>query len=351
MWAIVKINQKISTGRRSIPAKRRRFHSLLSQNGNSFNHQNKSKNQNSWKQNYRIERFHHTNQCANGRENESKLHTITHKRTLFKTLFLHISRQTESMGCSHSIPDPTDSTFAIIHHMNALLTRDLKVTSGHTFSVPQNAWKKDAWEKEPTAATVDSLHGIQFLWASDSKCLVKDRDGAVIAVMVASGQRSNRKVQIFGFDPAPDSNNTNSTAMKHDGHPLYERAKVRIHLHKGSITSQFDLQTPTDGIFVTEYFGNATSFSCKFVLTAGTEKKVVASLEEGEKLKNKQDYRTPWHCRTCPGVDAVLIACFVVGLDKLRDMFHEELRVSSSVPLGLPVPWDPNRQSGVILSM
>lgn len=224
---------------------------------------------------------------------------------------------------------PTDDTFAVVHIMKSVLTRDLKVTSGHTCSVPQNAWKKEACKDEAEAAEVKSLHDIQFLWVSDAKCLVKERDGTLIAVMIASGQRSNRKVQIMAFEPA-DLANKEST-MKHDnGRPLYEWAKVHVHLHQGSITDQFDLQTTADGIFATDYYGKYMSSRRNLVLTTGKEKKVVASLEEGEKLKKKQNYRAPWHVRTCPGVDTVMVACFVVAIDKLGDMFHEELRVNSS---------------------
>lgn len=262
--------------------------------------------------------------------------------------FQHIiTEDTPSMGCAHSMDPPTEATFTVPHHMKDLLTRDLRLASGHSFLVSQNAWKKDPWQKEtPKPAVVDSLHGIQFVWESDDRCAVKKADGTLIVVMVASGQQSNCRVQILGFEPASsdddtkkDSTTTPVTKQQQRGRrPQYERAKVQKHLQKGITTFQYDLRTATDGTFVTEYFGEVLSRSGrKFVLTTtptrpgskaagGDGRKVVASLEEGKRLPTKQDYREPWQCRTCPGVDAVLVACFVVALDKLKDMYNDDLR-------------------------
>jgi hypothetical protein len=114
------------------------------------------------------------------------------------------------------------------------------------------------------------------------------------------------------------SSNNNSKNITHpDGRRLYERGIVKWHYKNGTVTTNYDLVTPEDGMFTTSFFGKSASSRRNMTLN-DTNKQLVATICQVEdnveekalsaKISVRRD-TSVWKCRTCPGVDEVMIAC------------------------------------------
>ena len=135
--------------------------------------------------------------------------------------------------------------------------------------------------------------------------------GTTVAVLLAG----HRLVQVCGFTPADTSDSEKSKSKKqHEGRALYEWAVVQRHSKHGTITPKFEIKTKNDGTFVIKKQKGI------YIVKTLAPKEVVALLE-------KQPHDT-WRVRCCPGLDPAMMACMTVCLDKMDDLFEQEVRNS-----------------------
>ena len=244
------------------------------------------------------------------------------------------------MGCVHSTPTPTDDVFFIPQSplCSNYLSSSINMKKQYQFVTPKNCWllnnnnnNNDNKNENGKKSTTVSIEGYNIIFepVDDKRCIVKEEtnndESKVVAILITGV----RLVTIYTFDPVGGAYDSQSKTeehqqqlLQHDGRPIYEWAVAMKHYKNGTVTSQYELKnnhSSNTTALVTGNFGKVFSSLRHLVLKSQKTMTVCATVEEETNL-------TSWKCRTCPGIDPVMIACFVVSLDKIKEMFEDEVK-------------------------
>lgn len=241
------------------------------------------------------------------------------------------------MGCLHSTPTLTDDVFLIPQSplCSNYLSSSFNMKKQYEFVTPKNCWSLKGRTNNDKKSTNVSIEGCNLIFEplDKNRCIVKEKSNNGGSIVIAILKSGVRQVTIYSFDPVTGVKNNDSQyktdqhqqqqQLQQDGRPIYEWAVAKRHSKNGTVTSQYELsvkntRSSNTSTLVTGNFGKVFSSLRHLVLKSQTLT-VCATVEEETNL-------TSWKCRTCPGIDPVMIACFVVSLDKIKEMFEEELK-------------------------
>jgi hypothetical protein len=242
------------------------------------------------------------------------------------------------MGCVHSTPTPTGDVFLIPQSPLCpnYLSSSFNTKKQYEFVTPKNCWslkgRDNNNDKKSTGVSIEGCN-LTYEPLDDNRCIVKekknDSDDITVAVLITGV----RQVTMYSFVPVVGANESHyktdhhhqqqqQQQLQHDGRPIYEWAVAKRHYENGTVTSQYELKnthSSDTSALVTGNCGKVFSSLRHLVLKSQRTMTVCATVQEETNL-------TSWECRTCPGIDPVMVACFVVSLDKIKEMFEEGVK-------------------------
>ena len=251
------------------------------------------------------------------------------------------------MGCNHSTSAPTEQDLLFQHHDEApaalLCAAFIPVNNNNKqgfFELPHNSWKSRRVHKkksghQTTSVVVEGggglLQGVRVVSHAETGRAVVFHNSKPLAVLIVPEEIPPHadaiRAGIYGLEPStPKSSSTiTPSSYTHNGQALFEWAVVSKRKN-----SNLHVMTTTDGnekkkktSYTTEYFGGRFTRNKLVVKKQGQQQQqqVCASLQ----LKNspslivqqQQQQQKTWHCCVNPGIDPVLMVCFVACLDRL----------------------------------
>mmetsp|Transcript_31704 Transcript_31704/g.57397 ORF Transcript_31704/g.57397 Transcript_31704/m.57397 type:complete len:246 (+) Transcript_31704:173-910(+) len=206
-----------------------------------------------------------------------------------------VQLQHMTMGTQHSTPVPNEDDWLFEHGppsppLSSALPPKQK---GDTYDF---CMLKNSWNTKKRNAIQEQL-GLEFRLMDSQSCLVLYNDEPLVVLQEAPQKR----IYICSFTPA--TTNQSSCGSFQDS-PLYKWAVVS----KRKESHQFDMTTKSDGaVYASEFYGRVLGKRKVLLLRTGL---ICATMERRGNFEYK--------CRVGPGIDPVLVACFVACRDEIH---------------------------------
>lgn len=197
----------------------------------------------------------------------------------------------------------------------------------YSFVLPQDSWRSSRVKKsgKTTTSVLDGLHGVRVVSVAESGRATVYYNSKPLAVLLTPEEIPPHadaiRAGIYGFEK-PLMNDAKPSSFTHEGQALFEWAIVS----KRKDSNLHDMTTTgsPEVTYTTEYFGPKWSRNKLVVKKQG---QVCASLQLQKSSSSRQQQQ--WHCRVSPGIDPVLMVCFVACLDRLIEAKVELLQSRS----------------------
>lgn len=221
------------------------------------------------------------------------------------------------MGCSHSTPAPTEEDWAFVHGPPPLaflcdsLAPKNAPSDTYYFSLQKNSWNKETSiqihdEQLILTPSTDENGVVLLLQRSGDGSTNDDDDEPIVTIAVLKLDTDKLMVNVYSFQPAiPHQSPSN---QQYQGHPLYKWATITK--RKASRQCIMTTTSLNDTIhYTTDFYGTPLFGSRKLVLKR--QGLYCASLE-----RSSSTYA--YKCGVAPGVDPLLVVCFVTSMDKIH---------------------------------